>query len=183
MTAGAVPDDSGRLFVEEGASWWWLLGGPLAAAAMLFIQSRAGVGFQPLVPAGLLVILTLVLSLQVKAARLHTSVELTREALREGAETILLSEIVSVYPEAGTRSGSGPLGVGTLALLRGRVPVGAEEGRGWQSARSLGELNGVPKGRTGIGLKLTNDRTAQAWARDHEELRKQLTRLIEDRIS
>jgi hypothetical protein len=49
----------------------------------------------------------------------------------------------------------------------------------WQESRSLGELNGVPKGRTGIGLKLGNDRTAQAWARNHEVLRSALTKLVE----
>lgn len=169
------------LFFEPGASRLWLLGGPLAAAAMLAIQSRAGVGFAPLVPLGMLVILTFVLSVQVKAARMHTSVELTREALRQGTETILCSEIVSVYPEAAAETARGTRGVSTLALLRGRVPVETGAGTGWQSARSLGELSGIPKGRTGIGLKLTNDRKAQAWARNHTELRRQLTRLIEER--
>ena len=83
--------------------------------------------------------------MQVKAARIHTSVELTPDALREGTETILVDEIVTIYPEA-----KGP------------------ETPKWQSARALGELTGVPRGRTGIGLKLTNDRTAQAWARRHK---------------
>ena len=50
------------------------------------------------------------------------------------------------------------------------------------SARALGELTGVPKGRTGIGLKLTNDRTAQAWARKHQQLRAQLIHLVDERI-
>jgi hypothetical protein len=52
----------------------------------------------------------------------------------------------------------------------------------WQSARALGELTGVPRGRTGIGLKLTNDRSAQAWARKHHQLRVTLTQLVEERI-
>jgi len=39
----------------------------------------------------------------------------------------------------------------------------------------------VPKGRTGIGLKLANDRTAQAWARNDEALRAALTKLVADR--
>jgi hypothetical protein len=52
----------------------------------------------------------------------------------------------------------------------------------WQSARALGELTGVPRGRTGIGLKLTNDRSAQAWARKHHQLRTTLTQLVEERI-
>ena len=52
----------------------------------------------------------------------------------------------------------------------------------WQSARALGELTGVPRGRTGIGVKLTNDRTAQAWARKHQQLRAALTQLVDERI-
>lgn len=178
-----MPGEPERLFYEPGASRLWLLGGPVAAAAMIFIQVSSGAGFQPLVPLGLLVVLTSVFAVQVHAARLHTSVELTRDALREGTETILLSEILSVYPEEGTKSGLTPMGASPLALLRGKVSVGDDAGMGWQAARSLGEMNGIPKGRTGIGLKLTNDRTAQAWARDHEELRRQLTLLVEGRAS
>lgn len=176
-------DRSAPIFVENGASRLWLLGGPVAAAAMIFVQVSSGAGFQPIVPLGLLILLTAVFSLQVRAARLHTSVELTPEALREGTETILLSEIVSVYPEASTKPSTGPLGLSPVALLRGRVPIDVK-GRGeepWQSARSLGDLSGIPKGRTGIGLKLTNGRTAQAWARNHAELRRQLVALLEAR--
>jgi len=52
----------------------------------------------------------------------------------------------------------------------------------WQSARALGELVGVPKGRTGIGVRLTGGRTAQAWARRHRHLRNLLTPLVEERV-
>jgi len=48
----------------------------------------------------------------------------------------------------------------------------------WQSARALGELFGVPRRRTGIGLKLTGGRTAQAWALRHRHLRAALTPLV-----
>ncbi len=85
--------------------------------------------------------------------------ELTADALRQGTETTLTSEIVRVYPEA----------------------TGSETPK-WQYARALGELTGVPRGRTGIGLRLTNDRTAQAWARKHRQLRAALTNLLEERI-
>ena len=61
------------------------------------------------------------------------------------------------------------------------APEGNEEPK-WMSARALGELTGVPKGRTGIGVKLTNDRTAQAWARKHQQLRAQLVHLVDERI-
>jgi hypothetical protein len=43
-------------------------------------------------------------------------------------------------------------------------------------------LAGVPKRRTGIGLKLTEGRTAQAWARRHRHLRAALTPLIQERV-
>ena len=106
-----------------------------------------------------LVLVTGFLGLQVKAARIHTSVELTREYLRQGTETILLSEIARIYPEA-----DGP-----------EVPK-------WQSYRALGELTGVPRGRTGIGLKLSGDRRAQAWARRHRNLRIALTSVVDEGV-
>lgn len=147
-----------RLFYEPGASWAWLLAGPAAGGAMLAIQLSAGYGLQPLVPGLFLVLVSGFLAVQVKAARIHTSVELTADTLRQGAEVTKLADIVAVYPPA---TGS-------------EVPK-------WQTARALGELTGVPRGRTGIGLKLSNNRTAQAWARRHRTLRDELTRLVEER--
>jgi Protein of unknown function (DUF3093) len=147
------------LFYEQGASWMWVLAGPASAIAMALIQMSAGYGIQWLVPGIFLVLVTGFVAIQVKAARIHTSVELTPEHLRQGTERIRTDHIVRVYPE----------------------PKGQEEPK-WQSARALGELTGVPRGRTGIGLKLTNDRTAQAWARRHQQLRIVLTQLVEERI-
>jgi len=154
-------EQSEALFLEKGASWYWLLVGPGSAIAMLAIQFKSGMGFQPVVPLIFLVLVTGFLALQVKAARIHTSVELTRNALREGTEITPVSQIVKVFPEAKHRPKSG------------------DAPDKWQSARALGELTGVPRGRTGIGIKLTNNRTAQAWARKHRELRVALTRLVE----
>ena len=87
--------------------------------------------------------------------------ELTADALRQGTEILPISEILEVYPEAENTVKSG------------------EPLEKWQEARTLGEINGVPKGRTGIGLKLINDRTAQAWARDDEALRSALVSLVD----
>jgi hypothetical protein len=144
------------LFTEPGASWWWLLVGPGSAATMVFIQMSSGLGFQPIVPGIFFLLVTGFLAIQVKAARIHTSVELTSTYLRQGAETLLIREILKVYPPASGRE----------------VPK-------WQSARALGELTGVPRRRTGIGLKLSDDRSAQAWARKHQQLRTALTELVE----
>jgi hypothetical protein len=152
------------LFHEAGASWYWLLAGPAAAVTMILIEmsSHAGVGLA--IPVIFLVMVSVFLGIQVKAARIHTSVELTEDALRQGTETILVREIVKVYPEAENSVKSG------LPLAR------------WQTARTLGELNGVPRGRVGIGLKLTGGRTAQAWARRHRHLRDALNPLVQERV-
>ena len=147
------------LFHEAGASWDWLLGGPISAATMLDIEVNAGIGPRLLPPAFFLVLVSGFLAVQVKAARIHTSVDLTRDKLRQGAETIDVDSIVRIFPE----------------------PEPGDEPPKWQSARALGELTGVPRRRTGIGLKLTDGRTVQAWARRHRELRAALTQLLEPR--
>jgi hypothetical protein len=151
--------ESDVLFYEQGASWWWLSAGPGAGIAMALIQLSAGYGIQLLVPGIFLVLVGGFLWIQVHAARIHTSVELTPDYLRQGTERLRIDDIVRIYPE----------------------PKGEEEPK-WMSARALGELTGVPRGRTGIGLRLTNDRTAQAWARKHHVLRSALTHLVEERI-
>ena len=147
------------LFYEPGASWYWLLAGPTAGVVMALIQLSAGYGIQLLVPGIFFLLVTGFLAIQIKAARIHTSVELTPDHLRQGTERLGIDAIVRIYPE----------------------PKGPDEPK-WQSARALGELTGVPRGRTGIGLKLTNDRAAQAWARKHQALRAALTHLVEERI-
>ena len=147
------------LFYEQGASWLWVLAGPGAGIAMALIQLSGGYGIQWGVPVLVFVLVTGFLAVQVKAARIHTSVMLTADHLRQGTEITRTDEIVRVYPEA----------------------EGSETPK-WQSARALGELTGVPKGRTGIGLRMTDDRTAQAWARKHQRLREALTNLVQERI-
>jgi hypothetical protein len=147
------------LFYEQGASWMWVLAGPASAIAMEFVEMSAGYGVQLLVPGIFLVLVTGFLAVQIQAGRIHTSVELTPDHLRQGTERIRIDDIVRIYPEA-----KGP------------------DVQKWQSARALGELTGVPRRRTGIGLKLSNDRLAQAWARKHHQLRAALTRLVEERI-
>ena len=158
-------DQAQPLFFENGASWAWLLAGPVSAIAMLFIQYKGGVGFQPAVPLIFLVLVTGFICIQVKAARVHTSVELTRATLREGTEVTQISHIVRVFPEP-------------QHSVKSRGPL-----EKWQSSRALGELSGVPRGRTGIGVELTGKRTAQAWARNHRALRAALTTLVEGRTA
>lgn len=149
--------DTERLFYEVGASWYWLLAGPAAALTMLGIEINSGLGAQWLVPVMFLIMVSGFLALQVKAARIHTSVELTRDTLRQGTETIDVADIVQVFPEPGP------------------------DPEKWQSGRVLGELSGVPRGRTAVGLKLSGGRMVQAWARRHRELRAALTELVRQR--
>jgi hypothetical protein len=152
------------LFREVGASWYWVLAGPLSAGAMLWIEKSNGFGWQFAVPSLFFFLVTGFIALQVKAARIHTSVELTDQTLRQGTETVKVADIVKVYPEADN-------------------PLASEKDlERWQTARALGELVGVPKGRTGIGLRLSGGRTAQAWARRHRHLRAVLTPLVEERV-
>ena len=151
------------LFYEQGASWYWLLAGPVSGVTMLLIQLKGGAGIQLFVPMIFLVLVTGFLWLQVHAARIHSSVVLTPESLRQGTEVVPVRTIVAVYPEAERTVKSGEL---------------LEK---WQTSRALGELSGIPRGRKGVGIKLTGDRTAQAWARKHRQLREALTRVVEER--
>ncbi|ABL06551.1 MULTISPECIES: hypothetical protein [Mycobacterium ulcerans group] len=161
MTSAGEPK---TLFYESGASWYWLLAGPFSALSLILIEKSTGAGIQLITPVIFLVLVSVFVGIQVKAARIHTSVELTEESLRQGTETILVSEIVRVFPEPENSVASGK----SLAK--------------WQSARALGELVGVPRGRVGIGIKLTGGRTAQAWARRHRHLRAALTPLVQERV-
>jgi hypothetical protein len=170
------------LFFENGASWYWVLTGPLAAVIMLGIEINSGLGPRPLVPAFFLVMVSGFLALQIKAARIHTSVELTPDMLRQGTEELRIDEIVRVIPEPAVplkKAAARPL----LGMLYPRALVKEDDGSApkWQYSRALGELSGVPRGRVGIGLKLTQDRTVQAWARRHAALRAALNELIEQR--
>jgi hypothetical protein len=149
------------LFFEHGASWYWVLFGPVAAVLLMLIQNSGGYGFQPVIPLVLMGLVSTMLAVQVKAARIHTSVELTENTLRQGTETLKIADIVMIYPEAKRPTGWG------------KPPP-----EKWQEARALGELSGVPRRRTGIGLRLKGRRTVQAWARDHRRLRAALNELI-----
>ena len=176
-TTDATTLDAEPLFSEPGANWWWVVLGPISGAVMLSLEISSGMGPQPLVPLIFLVMVSGFIALQVKAARIHTSVELTRHTLRQGTETIAVDDILKVYPEpdTGRRSYKDPMPDQKTAKRA------AKQAEAWQTARAIGELSGVPKGRKGIGLRLTGKRTVQAWARRHRELRAALTPLIEER--
>ncbi|WP_433591964.1 hypothetical protein [Nocardia sp. CA-145437] len=145
------------LFSEPGARWRTIAYGPALCAIILVIElfrggdiHRFGLVFCGVLLAGFV-------WLQVIAGKRHISVELTAEQLREGTEVVPLRDIAEVLPEDDEESW---------------------DYEDWQSARALGELTGVPRRRKGIGLKLTDGRLVQAWARDHVTLRAALTEAL-----
>lgn len=160
IPAEPAEDAEPVLFRELGGSWWWLLAGPVAGGAMMFIQLSAGAGVQYGVPVAFMILVSGFLAIQIKAARIHTSVELRPTTLRQGTEFVTIADIVKIYPE----------------------PV-RHERENWQTYRAFGELSGIPRGRTGIGMKLTDGRSGQAWARRHRTLRKALDALVQERAA
>ncbi|QRY64743.1 DUF3093 domain-containing protein [Gordonia sp. PDNC005] len=154
--AGALdplPEDVGEtLFYEPGGSWWVVVIGPalLALTLWLEIAGKGRIHWEVLTIFGVVLIGFTIL--QVKAARRHVSVRLTEQTLQQGARTIALSDIVTVYPE---NRGS--------------------DFQDWESAPALGELHAVPRRRKGVGVKLKNGKLAQAWARDVDRFRSELT--------
>ena len=148
-----IPEDRGEvLFYEPGGSWWVVAIGPVLIGAVLAmeISGPGQVHWPVLIIFGLIIIGFSVV--QVIAARRHVSVELTELTLRQGVRIIALDEIDTIYPE-----NNGP------------------DAKDWESARALGELHGVPRRRRGVGLKLADGSLAQAWARDVQRFRRELT--------
>ncbi len=147
-------------FAEPGARWRSVAYGPLLCLVILIVELIVrrgpvhwfGLAFCAALLAGFV-------SLQVVAGKRHVSVELTGTSLREGAETISLGAIATVFPEPDEESW---------------------DDEDWESARALGELTGVPRRRKGIGLKLRDGGLVQAWARDHRRLREELTAALEE---
>lgn len=176
-----APSAGVPLYAEPGASWYWLLAGPAAGLAMAFVQIRVGLGFQPFVPILFLVVVSGMLAVQIHAGRVHTSVELTDTSLREGTEVLAVDDIVEVYPEPENSVKA----AGFMEKWQGRTLGVNATGplERWQTARALGELSGVPRGRTPIGLRLRGDRLVQAWARHPDALRAELGRVLEARQS
>ncbi|MEU6564205.1 hypothetical protein [Nocardia nova] len=149
------------LFSEPGARWRSVAYGPLLCLIVLILELILGRG--PVHWFGLAFCAALLagfVTLQVVAGKRHVSVELTDTALREGTETLPLESIARVFPEHDEESWD-------------EDP--------WESARALGELSGVPRRRTGIGLKLRDGGMVQAWARNHRGLRAALEAAIDGR--
>ncbi|MEV5836435.1 hypothetical protein [Nocardia sp. NPDC052112] len=150
----ASEDGTTILFAELGARWRAVAYGPLLCLLVLILElvTAAQVHWFALIFCAALIAGFVVL--QVIAGQRHVSVELTPVALREGTETLPLASIDAVLPERDEDS---------------------RDDEDWESARSLGELSGVPRRRAGIGLRLVGGELVQAWAKDHRGLRAALT--------
>ncbi|MEU6185963.1 hypothetical protein [Nocardia sp. NPDC047038] len=152
MTAEAV------LFTEPGARWRAVAYGPTLCLAVLVLELVTGGDVHWFALLFCAALIAGFVALQVVAGKRHVGVELTAETLRSGTESLPLSSIAEVMPERDENSWDD------------------EE---WESARALGELSGVPRRRTGIGLRLADGSLVQAWARDHKALRAALTEAVQ----
>jgi len=147
------------LFDEPGGRWRTVAYGPVFCVVALVIELLTGPVVHWFALTLFSVILAGIVYAQVAAARRHVSVSLTGAILRQGAEEVPVADIVAVLPPA---------------------DLYADEPQRWESARSLGELSGVPRRRKGIGLRLRNGSLVQAWARDDDGLRAALTEAVAD---
>ena len=148
-----TPETEGEvLFYEPGGSWWVVTIGPLLCLALLIVEIFGEGKVHWLA----LLIFAAVIGgfslIQVYAARSHVTVRLTETTLRQGAQTIALDEIDEIFPQNNS-----------------------PEHQKWESAPALGELTAVPRRRKGVGIQLRSGRLAQAWARDVDHFRSELT--------
>ncbi|WOC11715.1 DUF3093 domain-containing protein [Gordonia sp. MP11Mi] len=150
--APEVVERGEELFYEAGGSKWIVAIGPVMLALTFGLEIAGGgrIHWEVLTIFGVILIGFSIM--QVVAARRHVSVRLTDCTLRQGTRVTDLDDIAKVYPEN----------------------TGAET-QDWESAPALGELHAVPRRRKGVGVKLANGRLAQAWARDVDRFRVELT--------
>lgn len=141
------------LFKEIGGSYWTAAIGPVLCLVVFIVELSTG-NHQTHWP--VLLIFAVIIGgfsyMQTAAARQHVSVLLTDEFLVQGAQTIDVADIAEILP---ANTGS--------------------ETQKWEVARPLGELSAVPRRRKGIGVVLKDGSTRQAWARNVEMLRSELT--------
>ncbi|MEV0249191.1 hypothetical protein AB0H76_21505 [Nocardia sp. NPDC050712] len=143
-------------FAEPGANWRAVAYGPVLCAAVLLLEFGTGSAVHWFALIFCAVLIAGFVALQVFAARRHVSVELTGDVLRSGTEVLPLSRIADLLPPR----------------------PDAKYDEEWESARALGELSGVPRRRTGIGLRLDDGSVVQAWAKDHRALRAALAAVL-----
>lgn len=157
FVTGDVP---APLFHEPGARWRAVAFGPLFCLAALLIELATGPVVHWIALPVAAVLLAGFAYIMVVAGRRHVSVELTESVLRQGTEELPVADIEAVLAPAD--------------------PEALDPAR-WESARTLGELSGVPRKRTAIGLRLRGGTFVRAWARDDVALRGYLDDLVSGR--
>jgi hypothetical protein len=138
------------LYAEPGSTRWPLLWGPVFAAVGAGVEALTG----PVHTVAWLVVgiaLFGVFALWVSARRKVYRVELTPATLTQGRETLPVKEIAQVS-DIGAATGAKVLG------------------GGWT----------VPRKTYEVPLRLDDDSTVLAWARDDEALKAALVRLVEE---
>ncbi|WP_280421501.1 hypothetical protein [Nocardia carnea] len=150
--SGTAADTGEVLFTEPGARWRAVAYGPLICVLLLAAELAAGVTPHWFALVFCAVLITGFAVLQIYAARTHVSVEVTDGFLRNGAETTSIRSIAAVLP--------------------------ADSDEPWEDGRVLGELTGVPRRRTAVGLRRTDGELVRTWAKDHRALRTALTEAI-----
>ncbi|MFF0817906.1 hypothetical protein ACFYVR_22480 [Rhodococcus sp. NPDC003318] len=149
--ASGAETDAGRVvFAEPGGRWRTVAFGPVLCLVVLVGDLFIGAGVHVFGLTLFAVVLAGLVAVQVAAARRHASVELTGRALRCGTEAVARADIAEVLPAADPEA-TDPLP--------------------WETARALGDLSGVPRRRTAIGLRLADGGLVRAWARDGDGLR------------
>lgn len=151
------------LYAEPGARWRVLLLAPALAVVGLLSDALTGNGMRWFVWVLAAAILGAIGSWMVYAARQHTSVFLTKDLLMQGQDELPTRDIVRVFP----------------AVPRKRPSD--EPPEHWESARALGEISRVPRGRRGVGVQLRRGNLAQAWAKDDAALRVALSEILDER--
>ncbi|MGW0023372.1 hypothetical protein [Rhodococcus sp. NPDC003383] len=154
---GSVP---APLFHEPGARWRAVASGPLFCLVGLLIEVATGPVVHWFALPVIAVVLAVFAYIMVVAGRRHVSVELTETVLRQGTEELPVADIEAVLPPAD--------------------PASRDPAR-WENARTLGELSGVPRKRTAVGLRLRGGTFVRAWAKDDAELRRCLDGLVSGR--
>lgn len=142
--------DAPAVFAEPGGRWRTVAYGPVLCLVVLISDLVVGAGVHVFGLALFAVLLAALVAVQVAAARSHASVEVAGDTLRCGRETVPLAGVAQVLPPA---------------------DPAAEDLEPWETARALGDLSGVPRRRTPVGLRMADGTLVRAWARDGDGLR------------
>lgn len=140
------------LYAEPGGRWRSVAWGPLLCLLGVALELGMRTPVHWLTWSAVAVLLGGMSALQVLGARRHGAVQLTTATLRQGTEELPVADVAEVFDAVGERAWD-------------------DDTFDWEAAPALGESVSVPRRHTGIGLKLTDGRLVQAWARDDAALR------------